>query len=134
MSASAPPQLPRVESFLCQVPSGLPSGQKRRHGARALLQLSEVCMWANGVFALDTLGQGGRKPQVETNVCRTRDSHLLKATSLAPSYPSLISLACFLRGHWTSEQESTVFAVWLWKADEVVLQYMCLPAAPCHTL
>lgn len=79
-------------------------------------------MWVSGVFALDALGRGERKPQVQTNVCRTRGSHLLKATSLAPGYPSLISLACFPQGHWTSGQESAAFAVWLGKTDEVVLQ------------
>ena len=52
-----------------------------------------------------------------------------KGHQLAPGYPSLISLACFLQGHWTSEQESAAFAGWLGKTDEVVLQ--CYVPASC---
>lgn len=96
---------------------------------RGLLQLPKVHLWVSGVFALDALGWRGRKPQVQMNVCRTRGGHLLKATSLAPGYPSLISLACFLQGHWSSEQGSAAFAVWLERTDEVFLQ--CYILASC---
>lgn len=41
---------------------------------------------------------------------------------LVPGHSSLLCLAYFLQGHWTSEQERVVFAGWLGKMDEVVLQ------------
>lgn len=48
----------------------------------------------------------------------------------APGYLSLISLACFLQGHWTSEQESAG----LGRPMRLSYSVMCLPAASCHRL
>lgn len=53
----------------------------------------------------------------------------LRGHQIAPGYPSLIGLACFLQGHWTSEQGSAAFAGWLGKTDEVVPQ--CYVPASC---
>lgn len=52
-----------------------------------------------------------------------------KGHQLAPGHSSLLCLAYFLQGHWTSEQEGVVCAGSLGKMDEVILQ--CPVPASC---
>lgn len=45
-----------------------------------------------------------------------------KGHQLVPGHSSLLCLACFLQGLWTSEQDGVVCAGCLGKMDEVILQ------------
>lgn len=60
---------------------------------------------------------------------RNKGLSSFKGHHLVPGRSPFLCLAYFLQGHWTSEQEGVVFAGWLGKATEVILQ--CHVPASC---